>query len=193
MGARQEEDGLPGRILDEAERMAVRLGYRRFNLDELARRLCVSKKTVYSHFRSKEELFFSALNRRASRLIRRLKDILASEAPASDKLYLASELVARDLAELDVALMRDLEELFPDFYVTSQGYFRQLTRYISAILEEGARRGEFREDINPILLTRLFQGIGDYVGDHDFLERNRLSMDKAYTGTMDLLMRGILK
>ena len=72
-------------------------------------------------------------------------------------------MVARDLAELDVSLLGDLEELFPDFYVTSQGYFRQLTRYISAILEEGARRGEFREDIIPVLLTRLLQGIGDYV------------------------------
>jgi AcrR family transcriptional regulator len=190
---RQEKNGGAERILDEAERMAVRRGYRRFNLDELARRLRVSKKTVYALYPSKEELFFAALNRRASRLVQRLKEVLSLEASAADKLYLASELVARDLAELDVSLMRDLEELFPDFYVTSQGYFRQLTRYISAILEEGAKRGEFREDINPVLLTRLFQGIGDYVGDRDFLERNRLNMSKVYTGTMDLLMRGILK
>ena len=190
---RQEKNGGAERILDEAERMAVRRGYRRFNLDELARRLRVSKKTVYALYPSKEELFFAALNRRASRLVQRLKEVLSLEASAADKLYLASELVARDLAELDVSLMRDLEELFPDFYVSSQGYFRQLTRYISAILEEGAKRGEFREDINPVLLTRLFQGIGDYVGDRDFLERNRLNMSKVYTGTMDLLMRGILK
>jgi AcrR family transcriptional regulator len=190
---RREKNGGAERILDEAERMAVRRGYRRFNLDELARRLRVSKKTVYALYPSKEELFFAALNRRASRLVQRLKEVLSLEASAADKLYLASELVARDLAELDVSLMRDLEELFPDFYVTSQGYFRQLTRYISAILEEGAKRGEFREDINPVLLTRLFQGIGDYVGDRDFLERNRLNMSKVYTGTMDLLMRGILK
>lgn len=180
-------------ILDEAERMAVRHGFRRFNLDTLARRLRVSKKTVYVYFPSKEELFFAALNRRASRLVQKLKEVLKSDASARDKLYLASGLVARDLSELDVSLMRDLEELFPDFYVVSQGYFRQLTRYISAILEEGARKGEFREDISPVLLTRLFQGIGDYLGDREFLERNRLNMEKVYSGTMDLLMQGILK
>ncbi len=180
-------------ILDEAERMAVRHGYRRFNLDALARRLRMSKKTIYACYPSKEELFFAALNRRASRLVRRLKEVLKSEKSARDKLYLASDLVARDLSELDVSLMRDLEELFPDFYVVSQGYFRQLTRYISAILEEGARRGEFREGISPVLLTRLFQGIGDYLGDREFLDRNRLNMEKVYSGTMDLLMQGILK
>jgi AcrR family transcriptional regulator len=180
-------------ILDEAESMAVRHGYRRFNLDALARRLRVSKKTIYTCYPSKEELFFAALNRRASRLVRKLKEVLKSEKSARDKLYLASDLVARDLSELDVSLMRDLEELFPDFYVVSQGYFRQLTRYISAILEEGARRGEFREGISPVLLTRLFQGIGDYLGDREFLERNRLNMEKVYSGTMDLLMQGILK
>lgn len=191
--AERRSDPRDGMILDEAERMAVGRGYRRFNLDDLARGLRVSKKTLYASYPSKEELFFAALNRRASRLLRRLKEVLASDASARDKLYLASGLVVRDLSELDVSLMRDLEELFPDFYVVYQGYFRQLTRYISAILEEGARRGEFREGISPVLLTRLFQGIGDYLGDREFLERNRLNMEKVYTGTMDLLVRGILK
>ncbi len=181
------------RILDEAERMAVSRGFRRFNLDELARRLRVSKRTIYALFPSKEELFFAALNRRASRLVRKLKEVIASEAAAPDKLYLASELIARDLGELDGSLLADLEELFPDFYVVSQGYFRQLTRYISAILEEGARKGEFREGISPVLLTRLFQSIGDYLGDREFLERNRLNMEKVYSGTMDLLMRGVMR
>lgn len=193
MAVKQELDPKAAMILDEAEKMALSQGFRRFNLDVLARKLRISKKTVYVYFPSKEELFFAALNRRASRLIRHLKEVNASRASARNKLYVASELVARDLSELDNALMRDLEELFPDFYVVSRGYFRQLTRYISAILEEGARSGEFREDLSPVLVTRLFQSIGDYLGDPEFLERNRLNMEKVYSGTMDLLMRGILK
>ncbi len=188
-----KEDERTARILDEAERMAVSRGFRRFNLDELARRLRVSKKTVYSLFPSKEELFFAALNRRASRLLRRLKEVQESGAGSRDKLYLASELIARDLGELDGRLLADLQELFPDFYVASKGYFRHLTRCVSAILDEGARNGDFREGVNPVLLTRLFQGIGDYLGDREFLERNRLSMDAVYAGAMDLLMRGVLK
>ena len=123
MAVKQELDPKAAMILDEAEKMALSQGFRRFNLDVLARKLRISKKTVYVYFPSKEELFFAALNRRASRLIRHLKEVNASRASARNKLYVASELVARDLSELDNALMRDLEELFPDFYVVSRGYF----------------------------------------------------------------------
>ncbi len=173
--------------------MAISQGFRRFNLDRLSRKLRMSKKTIYQYFPSKEELFFAALNRRASRLIQRFKEIIAMEISSRDKLYLASECLVKDLSELDPSLMKDLEELFPDFFMLSQGYFRQLTKYISIILEEGAKKGEFREDVNPALLTRLFQGIGDYLCDQDFLAKNRLSMERVYSGAMDLLMKGLLK
>ena len=129
-------------ILDEAERISLNQGFRRLNIDDLARTLRISKKTIYDFFPSKEELFFAALNRRASRLVQQLKVIVASQDSAGDKLYAASQLIARDISDLDVSLMRDLEELFPDFYIVSQEYFRKLSRYISAILVGGgAQRG----------------------------------------------------
>ncbi len=180
-------------ILDEAERISLNQGFRRLNIDDLARTLRISKKTIYDFFPSKEELFFAALNRRASRLVQQLKVIVASQDSSGDKLYAASQLIARDISDLDVSLMRDLEELFPDFYIVSQEYFRKLSRYISAILVEGARKGEFRGDLSPVLVTRHFQSIGDYVGDPEFLERNHLNMEKVYKGSMDLLMNGILE
>jgi AcrR family transcriptional regulator len=179
-------------ILDEAEQLVIRQGFRRFNLDQLARQLRMSKRTIYAYYPSKEELFFAALNRRASRLIQRLKEINGMQISARDKLYLASECVVLDLSELDNSLIGDLKQFFPDFFLLSQGYFRQVAKYIASILEEGARNGEFRTDVNPALLTRLFQGIGDYLCDPDFLMRNRLSVEKVYSGTMQLLMEGIL-
>ena len=181
------------KILDATEAIVIKEGFRRFNLDKLARRLRMSKNTIYCYFPSKEELFFAALNRRASRVVQRLKEIVAMDASAQNKLYLASECIVSESSEMDSQLMRDLEDIFPEFFNLSQDFFRTIVKYIGIILEEGTRRGEFRININPALLTRIIRDIGNYLIEQDFLTTNRLSMEKVYTEAMSILMNGILE
>ena len=180
------------RMLDAAESMAIQEGFRGFNLDNLARRLRMSKNTIYSFFPSKEELFFAALNRRASRVVQGLKEITAREVSAREKLYLASEHIVTETAEMDSQLMRDLYDIFPEFYDLSQDFFRAIVKYIGAILEEGARQGEFRINVNPVLLTRIIRDIGNYLIEQDFISNNGLSVEKVFTEAMGILMNGIL-
>jgi len=180
-------------ILDAAESMALQEGYRGFNLDRLSRRLRMSKNTIYGCFPSKEELFFAALNRRASRIVQRLKEITAMEVSAEEKLYLASECIISESGEMDSHLMRDLYDIFPEFFDLSQDFFRTIVKYIGVILEEGSRRGEFNININPVLLTRIIRDLGNYLIEQDFISYNGLSVEKVYSEAMGILMNGILK
>jgi AcrR family transcriptional regulator len=181
------------KILDVAESMALQEGFRGFNLDKLARRLRMSKNTIYSCFPSKEGLFFAALNRRASRVVQRLKEITGMEVSAEDKLYLASECIVSESAEMDSHLMRDLYDIFPEFFDLSQDFFRTIVKYIGMILEEGSRRGEFGIKVNPVLLTRIIRDLGNYFIEQDFISDNGLSVEKVYSEAMGILMNGILK
>ena len=49
------------RILDAAYREFRRKGFVRVNVDEIAAASCVTKRTLYSHFRSKDDLLAAAL------------------------------------------------------------------------------------------------------------------------------------
>ncbi|NPV60969.1 MAG: TetR/AcrR family transcriptional regulator [Actinobacteria bacterium] len=181
------------KILDAAESMALKEGYRQFNLDRLSRRLRMSKNTIYSCFSSKEELFFAALNRRASRIIQQLKEITTMKVSAEEKLYLAGECIVRETSEMDSRLMQDLYDIFPEFFDLSQDFFRTVVNYIGKILEEGAKRKEFRINVNPILLTRIIRDIGNYLIEQDFIRDSDLSVEKIFSETMGILMNGILE
>jgi AcrR family transcriptional regulator len=181
------------KILDAAESMAIQEGFRRFNLDKLARQLRMSKNTIYGCFPSKEELFFAALNRRASRVVQRLKEITVMEVSAEDKLYLASECIVTESSEMDSQLMGDLYDIFPEFFDLSQDFFRTIVKYIGAILEEGSRQREFRINTNPALLTRIIRDMGNYLIEQDFISANGLSVEKVFSEAMGILMNGILE
>ena len=51
-------------ILDAASRLFLDNGFDNTSMDEIARRACVSKQTVYGHFSNKEQLFSEAIRLR---------------------------------------------------------------------------------------------------------------------------------
>jgi AcrR family transcriptional regulator len=64
------------RLLDAAEEIFVRDGYEAAQLDEIAARAERSKGAVYTHFKSKEDLFLKLFEQRTRAFIDRLMDSL---------------------------------------------------------------------------------------------------------------------
>ena len=74
------------RILDAADRLLGRFGYRKMTVDDLAREAGIGKGTVYLSFRSKEEVALACIDRMAERLRLRLESIAAESGPPADRL-----------------------------------------------------------------------------------------------------------
>ena len=73
-------------ILTAAAELFRARGYRATTLEELARRLGISKKTLYGHFRSKEDLLAAIFHRTMSLVEEGLTTIRASRAAPSEQL-----------------------------------------------------------------------------------------------------------
>ncbi len=149
------------KILEEAERYAFEVGYRRFNMDELSQRLRMSKKTIYESFTSKDELFTAALNRRAGKILRRMQEILNLDADAMTKLYLMSKHVIDEVSYIKPSLVREVENFLPEVFDVYGDFYRKIVAALTRIIEEGASEGEFRSDVNPVVFAYMVQGIVD--------------------------------
>lgn len=64
-----EREARADRILDVAEDLLLRWGYRRATIDEIAQRAGVGKGTVYLHWRTREQVFFAVGAREATAMI----------------------------------------------------------------------------------------------------------------------------
>lgn len=73
-------------ILTAAAELFRARGYRATTLEELARRLGISKKTLYGHFRSKEGLLAAIFHRTMSLVEEGLASIRSSDLPAAEQL-----------------------------------------------------------------------------------------------------------
>ena len=135
-------------ILDAAERLLARYGYRKMTIDDLAREAGIGKGTVYLHFRSKEAIVLSHIDRVVNRVLAQLREIAASDAPPAAKLR--DMLIVRVMSRFDSvqqfteSISEVLRDLRPALLQRREGYFEEEAKVLSGVLRDGQRAGAFR-------------------------------------------------
>ena len=147
---RLSDDPRPA-LLDAAERLLMRFGYRRMTVHDLAREAGIGKGTVYLHFDSKEEVALAVVNRWSERVFDRLR-VVAAE-PGDPALRLLRMLEARVLGRLDqlVDAPESMHDMFaairPGLLVQRERLLDVEARIFAGVLHEltpGVRRSEAR-------------------------------------------------
>jgi AcrR family transcriptional regulator len=134
-------------ILDAADRLLARYGYRKMTIDDLAREVGIGKGTVYLHFKSKEEVALSRIDRVIDRLKTELGHLAQSDQEPVARLR--SMLILRVLYRFDSvqhyteSINQVMAAIRPSLLERRKHYFESEARIIAAVLTEGRRNGDF--------------------------------------------------
>ena len=153
-------------ILDVASGLFAQQGYRGTTTRVIADRASVTEALIFRHFPSKEELYWSVLERKinTAHARERMQEILDAGGDDFDVLsrlaYQVLERRAKDdtlsrLLLFSALEKHELSERFVRNYVAD--YFEVLAQFIRA----GIARGRFR-DVDPLLAARAFLGMVVY-------------------------------
>jgi AcrR family transcriptional regulator len=134
-------------ILDAADRLLARYGYKKMTMDDLAQEVGIGKGTIYLHFPSKEEVVLSHVDRIVERLkVELLKIARGGGVPAA---RLRRMLVTRVMFRFDSvqhyteSLSDLLAALRPGLLARRRRHFEEEAEVLSEVLREGRRKGEF--------------------------------------------------
>jgi AcrR family transcriptional regulator len=134
-------------ILDAADRLLARYGYRKMTIDDLAREVGIGKGTIYLHFSSKEDVALSRIDRLIERLKVKLKEIARSdeEPVASLKSMLMLRVIYRfdSVQHYTESLNQVMAAIRPALLERRKHYFEAEARIIAEVLKEGRRAGDF--------------------------------------------------
>lgn len=152
MRARMEE-----RILDAADRLLTRFGYRKMTMDDLAAEAGIGKGTIYLYFPSKQEVALRWIDRIIRRLVDRLREVAAQEGSAAARI--AAMLRTRVLFLFDAAQGHQhfFDEMFaalrPVYMPRRLNYLDWETEVFAAVVRQGQDEGEFHP-ADPTSLAR---------------------------------------
>lgn len=141
-------DPLRQTILDAADRMFLRYGYRKTTIEDIAREAGIGKGSVYLHFQSKEEIGGEWMDQWHTRVFQEMRDRVDAQERYPDKLraFLMRRVMGRycSLERWQMSLDEVMCNLQPLIQTHKAKFQEREGAYARALLEEGIRRGEFR-------------------------------------------------
>jgi len=198
MKRRVSRPEMQGKILDATDRLLARYGYRKMTIDDLAREVGIGEGSIYLHFRSKQEVVYSHIDRVIDRLLERLKSIVRSRQSLADKVR--EMIVLRVMFRFDSvqhfpeSLSDMFRDLRPGIHRLRQSHFRQEARLFAAALKEGQRNRTFRRGdclaVAYAILTATNSLLPFHLSTRELGKRR--DVEKAVTLISDLLLQGIL-
>src|SRR5215207_4917906 len=105
-----EERDTKDKILKAAENLFMKYGVRSISMDDIARHLSVSKKTLYQHFVDKEDIVTMACRAHLERNSKEFEQIKITSKNAIEELALLSTCLKQNVEDMNPSLLFDLQK-----------------------------------------------------------------------------------
>ena len=186
-------------ILDIAEQMLRRFGYRKTTVEDIAREAHLSRGTLYLHFRGKEGIALAWTERFYARLRKELTAIAESDDPASARLR--QMLLTRVIRHFDRAQPYEqsvddiLAALRPSLLSQRERAQQQEAEILARVLADGRGSGEFAFE-DSLEIARLFLIATDGLLPLNLSAaqfQDRVNVVRQARELVDLLLAGIAR
>ena len=176
------------RILEAFEDRARKVGIRGVVMSELARELGISKKTLYQHFSSKEDLVSTMIDHMMSEMHQR-GDEISSETTCPKALARRwAQVMLRGEESYTKVFWQELERDYPEAYTAMQEQ-TELAR-LRAMTQLAAH---LRDDVSPELAIATFGFVLTGALDPDLCERLRMTREESVMSALAIWARGALR
>lgn len=141
-------------ILATAHELFHKYGVRSVSMDDIARELSISKKTIYQYFKDKNDLVSTVTNLHMEMEKEEIEEIARSSVNAIDELSKISVCLRKNMKEINPSLIFDLKKYHKsawDIWTEFKNVF--IKNNIVDNLNKGINEGFFREEIDVEVLA----------------------------------------
>ncbi|MBU1319621.1 MAG: TetR/AcrR family transcriptional regulator [candidate division Zixibacteria bacterium] len=182
------------RIIEASREKFFRFGFSAITTDEIATDLGISKKTLYRHFSSKDELLHQAVFDLLADTAFQLRGILHDdETDFVEKLKMSVSLMVKTLSRFHSPFVRDVQRSSPETYTKILKFRRtKILSQFSALFQSGIETGLLRKDMDINLLMVIFTQLIDGVVNPEVVSQLPYSTHEVFEGVMNTFLIGIL-
>ena len=180
--------GLRNKIITTSMEAFARNGIRHVKMDDVAKDLGISKRTLYEIFDKKEDLLYEGvkyyLGERRTQM-----ELKAQQCKNVMEIILqAYKLKVEEFRQTNPCFYTDLVK-YPKVarYLAQQN--QQMLTNMTKFIERGIEEGFFRKEVNPELVARLFDALGKYVMEQRLY--CLYTIEDIFTNLVFVTIRGI--
>ncbi|MFO8236046.1 MAG: TetR/AcrR family transcriptional regulator [Bacteroidales bacterium] len=143
-------------IIDKVSSLYLQYGIRSVTMDDVAKELGMSKKTLYNYVTNKDDLVNHFVDYLLNERLCNVRKIQQENNNAIEELFKVNEFVIEMLKNYNPSTEYDLKKYYPQYYTKIREHRR--TNMYQAVLEnirKGKKEGLFRSELNENIIAKV--------------------------------------
>jgi len=181
------------KIADSTTALFLRYGIKSVTMDDIAKELSISKKTIYQYFKDKNDIVVTIAKRHFAAEQKDVTQLFKDCPNAIARLHRLSRHMREGMAELNPSLLYDLQKYHPKawqlFIDFKHSFMHSAMR---ETMELGKTEGNFRADIDPDVMATLRLEQIEMSLNTGLFPRDRFDFRDVQVQLLDHFIQGIL-
>jgi AcrR family transcriptional regulator len=144
------------KIVEKAEELCRRMGFRAMTMSELSAQLGMSKKTLYQYFADKQAIVDAVVSKEILKTQEECRLAANTSLNAIDEIFITLDYITKDFQDVNPIIMYELQRYYPaTFQRFSQHKNTFIYNTIATNLQKGIEEKLYRPDIHIDILTKF--------------------------------------
>ena len=179
-------------ILFKTGEVFMRYGLKSVTMDDVAREIKVSKKTLYKYVKDKSDLLCQVMLGHCAAEKMVIDGIMEKKLNAIDEIIEIGRYVAGQLKLMHPSIHYDMEKYYPEVWDIFETHKNEYVfKCVSDNMERGIKEGLYRDNLNVEIMTKLYLTKIDLVFDSNVFPPNKFNFVDVYLELLRYHIRGI--
>ncbi len=163
----------------------------KFTMDDIAKQLGISKKTIYKVFNDKEEMFLNMVDYLFDQIKASEEEVMKDQSMTTlDKIRKILGVMPDSYRDIDLRKLYELKDKYPNTYKRVEERLESGWENTLSLLEQGIKEGVIRP-LPLCLVKMMLEASLEQFFQRDVLIVNNLSYGEALDCVVDILVNGI--
>lgn len=189
MDERESKD----KLIRGAEELFMKYGLRSVSMDDIARHLGISKKTIYQHFADKDEVVATVAQSHMRRQQQQFEDIVKAAKNAVEEMAMFATNMKEHLRNINPALLFEMQKYHTRAWNEWLAFKHNVIRdSIVRSMKEGVADGYFRADLDIGILATMRLEQVQMAFDNTLFPRDKYSISEIQAQLFEHFVHGIM-
>jgi len=189
----EDQDQTKDKILQGALELFLKYGVRSVSMDDIARHLSISKKTIYQYFVDKDDIVSQATSNHMLHTKTSFDALTGVSKNALDELMRIQMFMRKNMQDMNPSLLFDLKKYHSKAWgAWMEHKNRDIRESVVRNLKQGMEEGLYRNNLNPEILATLRIESIQWLYDGQIVPNEKFKMVDIQTQMLDHFMYGLL-
>ncbi|MFK7899423.1 MAG: TetR/AcrR family transcriptional regulator [Cyclobacteriaceae bacterium] len=181
------------RIIKGADELFMRYGFKSITMDEIASKLSISKKTIYQFVKDKEQLILLSAQFHLAQDEKDYEKIEEDSGDAIEHMHRLADHTRSLILRMNPSAVFDMKKYYPDVWRKIEVFHEtSIKDRITQNIERGIKDGLYREDVSPIVFSKLLYYQFEFIFDPVYFNPQEFDHLDVYNQLFKHFLLGIV-